>query len=365
MQIHKIIILLLILTTSYAHAAEEYQSEWVSGHVTDIKKDRDSVLIQIQFELNHLLSSNELMQITPVLSGENRLYVLPSLILAGKKQYKLFERNISLLSPADRVNYSQQVAAIRFVRKNPGKEFYEMALPFEKWMIGSELSFTYQACDCCRKLASGDTAGNRQVSLQKHILSGLQPKRIKDTVQQVSVPLAVKPDTLSMTFAREFKYRKSARSLDFSFSQNQQAWDSLQDLLNTLSAQKVRITGISIKSYASPEGIYKYNEELSANRAKDFRELFQSTFGSDEQVIQETSFGEDWSGLIEELEKGSFSYKDEAISIIRNTGIFRGRERKLMDLNAGKPYLEMKEYLFPQLRRVGIEIHYQIINVKQ
>lgn len=365
MQIQKIIILLLLLTTSYAHAAEAHQSEWLSGHVSDIKRDRDSVLIQIQFELDHQLLSNELMEITPVLSGENRRCVLPSLILAGKKQYKLLERNISFLSPIDQAGYYQQVAALRLVRNNPAKEFYHITLPFEKWMIGAELSYSYQSCDCCRKFVSRSSTEGRQISLKKHILPDLEPKKMPDIIKQASETLATKPDTLSMIFTREFKYRKSAHSLDLSFSQNKKAWDSLQDLLDTLSTKKAVITGISIKSYASPEGIYKFNEELSDSRAKDFLKIFQWAFGLDDQIVQVNSLGEDWSGLIDLLAKDSSQYKDKAISIIRNTGIFSGRERKLMDLNAGKPYLQMKEHMFPQLRRVGIEIHYQITNVKQ
>lgn len=362
MQIYKIIILLLILTTSYAHAAEEYQSEWVSGHVADIKKDRDSVLIQIQFELNHLLSPNELMQITPLLSGENRLYVLPSLILAGKKQYKLLGRNISLLSESDRTNYSQQVAAIRSVRKNPVTEFYEMALPFEKWMIGAELSFTSRTCDCCNELITQDKAFSDRIALQKHILPELRSAGIQDTITKISQPLAATPDTLFMTFTHEFKYRRSESVLDLSFRDNQQEWDSLKDLLYSLSTGKAEITDISIKSYASPEGIYLYNQQLSDDRAKEFRKLLQSNFRLDDQITDVRSLGEDWDGLITLLEKESPQYKDNVIRLIRSTGIFHGRERKLMDLNYGKSYSEMKDHLFPELRRVRIELKYKITN---
>ena len=52
--------------------------------------------------------------------------------------------------------------------------------------------------------------------------------------------------------------------------------------------------------------------------------------------------------------------REDILTIIDNTDIFKGREKKLMDLQNGIPYNRMMTELFPLLRRVEIVVEYDL-----
>ena len=53
-------------------------------------------------------------------------------------------------------------------------------------------------------------------------------------------------------------------------------------------------------------------------------------------------------------------YADAALSIIRNVGIFNGREKQLMELRGGAPYRDMLRHFFPRLRRLEVSVRWNI-----
>ncbi|MDR2001788.1 MAG: hypothetical protein LBQ74_02035 [Prevotella sp.] len=52
-------------------------------------------------------------------------------------------------------------------------------------------------------------------------------------------------------------------------------------------------------------------------------------------------------------------YQQEVLNIINNTGIFTGRELKLMQLAQGNPYRYMRDNLFPQQWRIECRVVYR------
>ena len=61
--------------------------------------------------------------------------------------------------------------------------------------------------------------------------------------------------------------------------------------------------------------------------------------------------GEDWDRLRQLVEASTLPGRAEVLAVIDNTDIFKGREKKLMDLQGGVPYNLMMAELFPLLRR--------------
>lgn len=59
--------------------------------------------------------------------------------------------------------------------------------------------------------------------------------------------------------------------------------------------------------------------------------------------------------------RSNMAEKYNILEIIRGTGIFDGREKKLMDLDGGVPYLRMKAEIFPLLRRCEYRLDYTVI----
>lgn len=60
------------------------------------------------------------------------------------------------------------------------------------------------------------------------------------------------------------------------------------------------------------------------------------------------------------MEASTLPGRAEVLAVIDNTDIFKGREKKLMDLQGGVPYNLMMAELFPLLRRVEIRVEYDL-----
>ena len=121
------------------------------------------------------------------------------------------------------------------------------------------------------------------------------------------------------------------------------------------------ITGIVITGYASPEGNYATNVTLSERRAQALRNHIGATYGLPQNLFSVYGAGEDWAGLETLVEQSDLPQREQILGIIRNTGLFDGRERRLMDIERGAIYRRMKNDMFPQLRRVEYRFDYTVV----
>lgn len=133
----------------------------------------------------------------------------------------------------------------------------------------------------------------------------------------------------------------------------------LQPLFSDNGTYQIKHT--TIKGYASPEDTYEYNFNLSRRRTDTFKKFLLNKYGlSDMKNITTEGVGEDWVGLRRVVEASDMEHKVEVLRIIDSEEVFDGRERKLMELASGKPYNYMLQELFPQLRRMEMEINYTV-----
>ena len=145
------------------------------------------------------------------------------------------------------------------------------------------------------------------------------------------------------------------------YHNNRAELHKLDSLLSPLSAgnysslEYVRVCG-----YASPDGTYIDNERLAGSRARFFASYIYSTCGIPRSRIETTCVAEDWEGLSMLLQSEQPPYADAALSIIRNVGIFNGREKQLMELRGGAPYRDMLRHFFPRLRRLEVSVRWNI-----
>lgn len=71
--------------------------------------------------------------------------------------------------------------------------------------------------------------------------------------------------------------------------------------------------------------------------------------------------GENWDGLEELMQQDKeMNYREEALRVIREYSIEKGREAKLMQLAGGAPYRYLLATHFPKLRRSDYEIKYTV-----
>lgn len=130
----------------------------------------------------------------------------------------------------------------------------------------------------------------------------------------------------------------------------------------SLSDSLIYVRQITLTGYCSIEGSYAHNERLARKRANSFMNYLDSGFGLSKRFPVATAcVGEDWERLRSLVDScASLPGRKEVLEIIDNTGIFDGRERKLMALHGGVPYNFMLSELFPLLRRVEILVEYDL-----
>lgn len=160
-----------------------------------------------------------------------------------------------------------------------------------------------------------------------------------------------------------FSYPQSGWQIRKDYGENARELEKLDKFMRSSFADTlIYVRRITLTGYCSIEGSYALNEKLAHDRANGFRNYLDVEYGLARRYPVEVNYiGEDWDKL-RELAAASTSLpgREEVLAIIDNTDIFKGREKKLMDLQGGVPYNFMMSGIFPLLRRVEIVVEYDL-----
>jgi tetratricopeptide (TPR) repeat protein len=132
-------------------------------------------------------------------------------------------------------------------------------------------------------------------------------------------------------------------------------------LMEANAAANQEIAGITVNSYASPEGSLEFNTALAEKREKNTTSLVQNQLKKDKI----TEFGEltsaftpeDWEGFEKLVEKSNIQDKDLIISVLKMYPDPVEREREIRNLSS--VFNELADQILPQLRysRVQAQIN--------
>jgi tetratricopeptide (TPR) repeat protein len=122
------------------------------------------------------------------------------------------------------------------------------------------------------------------------------------------------------------------------------------------------VTEIELQSYASPEGEIFSNDSLAVDRARVGTKVVNTVLKNAKldvlysKLIKENPNGEDWEGFRAAMEKSAIADRDIIVRILQRTTDLT--ERKTEIKNISKTYTEIKDLIFPSLRRCAIIVHY-------
>lgn len=128
--------------------------------------------------------------------------------------------------------------------------------------------------------------------------------------------------------------------------------DLNKKLMEANQAANQEIAGISISSYASPEGSLEFNTQLSEKREQNTTKYMENQLKKDKI----TEFGEltssftpeDWAGFEELVEKSNIQDKDLILSVLKMYPDPQDREREIRNLSS--VFNELADQILPQLR---------------
>lgn len=346
---------------------------------------RDSLCVAMLLDLSMVKAGKaEAYHFTPVLRGEGRLLELPAIVVGGVRRTRADHRR-QMLEPED-----GYITPFRVLHKGDRRDSveYRITLAYSSWMKHASLVLMREERDCCRMkilgvepliadlnlinpfgvipeeivipqmVAEKQMAGNTHGSTQSD-LPCLPCAECTAMVTYLTPDMEVEKHRSEST-TLYIDYPTGVYDVRREFRNNQSELSKLDSLLHPLTGGNlVRISGISICGYASPDGTYEDNQKLATNRARCFEKYMCSRYGLEQHLFKVTSVPEDWDELAELLKRYPMAYSDEVLSLIVHVGIFEGREKQLMDMHGGRAYRELLKGYFPRLRRIRVTVGYE------
>lgn len=389
--------LLLFLTALSAEGQD------VRVTLADAQVTNDSLYFSLKMDLSSVRpNSRTCVHFTPILANARggRLE-LPPVLVSGRRRYR-FDRREWALNVNDGTRRTEPyLIQLRKRRSTPRPVSYHIGVPYSMWMGDAVLLLRQEVKDCCdlqllgvdtisMRLFTGQmierqTAPIRQFALQQPV-SVHQITPVQHAESLVAVPSATYPVACSVRDVELYVSmlsfleptvehdktldEKAVFYIDYplgsddilpDYRNNRTELQKLDSLLSPLSAGDYSSMGhIRVCGYASPDGAYIDNERLATSRARFFSSYICNTCRIPRSRIETTCVAEDWEGLSVLLQSEQPPYTAAALSIIRNVGIFDGREKQLMDLRGGVPYRDMLRCFFPRLRRLEVSVRWNI-----
>ena len=365
----------------------------------------DSLHLNLDMDLDGVtINSYTAVLFTPVLASGTGREELPAVIVSGRKRYRYDRRQWALRTESEKplpVPYLILTDAGRSSASR--KVHYHISLPYATWMAGAALLMKQEVKDCCDlQLLGTDTVCSTLSALadlpdspEQPVVKGIRPAVPRAAVrraQPVQSPVIATPQSAVVytvpagdvtTYAAMVSFLEPDLNaagkrrtenvtlyLDYplgrddvlpDYKSNHTQLAKLSGVLSPLIKNGFStIEGVEVCGYASPDGDYRNNERLAADRSRQFASYVRSTYGIPGYTVKSTSVAEDWDGFRKLLTDERPYYMNEALDIIYRYGIFNGRERKLMELWNGVPYKDMLDRFFSRLRRIEVTVAYGI-----
>ncbi|MDR1357158.1 MAG: DUF3868 domain-containing protein, partial [Tannerellaceae bacterium] len=346
-----------ILMPSIAQTTQTIYDGQITVKIQRLRQADDSVRVYIDFDLTNLsLGTERYLLLTPILADDRgREFKMKSLRINGKQQHKAFIREVELNGLQRQVN-AAHYAVIGLNRETKDVFKYETNIGFESWMREARMNVQSDLCDCggeSRQLLSEKVA-------DRIIMEGVQAYRVLPNVAYI------RPDAESVKSRSEsndvfLDFPVSQTDIVPGFGNNPRELSKIESIINEVRKDaNVRVTGVTIAGFASPEGDINFNNELSRGRAESLRRYLASRSGIPSQMFRLGAGGEDWDGLARMIQgMNNFGPKETVLSIIRYYNPVERKDR-LKALDGGRLWDYLLNEMYPKLRRVVSRIEYTV-----
>ncbi len=329
-----------------------------------LEKNGREITLKMNIGMEELkMSKQHTMSLTPVLVSKDGSKELefPPVVIDGKIRDKVYHR-AQILKSVELPPYHTEDAQIIINSHKPELETYsyEATKPYERWMLDGKIELREEVYGCVN-CAKGETAEQ----LLPLILQTFYPKYITGRIEPEPEPVKVREESRTA----RINFRLDRYEILKDFKNNRAELDAVTNsILLVKNNPDVKITGIYIDGYASPEGTIAHNEILSKNRAFSLSQYIQKNVKVDESLLHVSWNGEDWDGfkkmMIEDNRLPGLLKRDEVVRVLKES---TGNSDKIQaEIEAIDPrseiYLTILKDLYPELRRNDYKIVYDVRN---
>lgn len=129
-------------------------------------------------------------------------------------------------------------------------------------------------------------------------------------------------------------------------------------MADTTSSVKV----IQIVGLASVDGPVAHNRTLAGNRAQALKRYIQQRVKTPDALYECVNGGEAWTELRDQIADGHFEGRDELLRIIDTEKDADRRERRIRQLDGGRPYAYLRDNVLSDQRNSGyLRIYYDYV----
>lgn len=311
-------------------------------NVADVNALRDGSRLSVSMQFtsdSQNLGRDRHVTYTPLITNGSDSLTLTPVIFAGRNRYIQYLR--SDLNPADGILL------------HPGDAYsYSESIPYQEWMEESSLQVLMDECNCG--------------------LSSAVP--VAETLAQL--------DFVERTFSPLFTYvtprgdlEKTRRAegsayIDFpvnrteiypDYRRNPEELASIRQTISKVADDKdIRITGIDIEGFASPEGSYANNVRLAAGRAESLADYVSTFYSLPRSLFSVSSVPENWAGLRRFVAASQLADTTAILAIIDNESLEPDRREALLKSKFPQEYAFMLKTVYPGLRRSDYVIRYTV-----
>lgn len=338
--------LTLIFTMLFIATALPAQSIF-NGDVTikDFSFDRhgDYMYLNMNIDLSSLdVHNNRATVLSPFIVNGDRAVDLRSIGVYGRRRYFTYVRN-------DWSTLGKEGDMIIKERDCPDVIGYQVSIPYEDWMDGSQVVFSNRTYGCCNHLLDERFAElgfyNHYVYTPNFIY--VRPRAEVEKARSLSGSAYV-DFVVSQTVIRP-EYRNNRVELA-------KITGTIDSVRND---SDITITSVSIKGFASPESPYSNNTRLAKGRTEALRAYVSDLYHFPEGFIKTSYEPENWEGLRAFVSASDLAHREEILALIDGPREPDNKEWKLKSTYK-EEYKYLLEECYPALRRSDYRIEYVV-----
>jgi outer membrane protein OmpA-like peptidoglycan-associated protein len=271
-----VIALLLVMRVSAQQ--KEYTGE-IYVTLQSLQQEEDSVYVKLSFDISGVnVDSRRSISLVPALVGADNRLDLPEVVVKGRKNYNVYQREIALMSNRQKAVYALKApyAVIPGFKSKKSRTIdYDVTVKYSSWMADAKLDMYEDLCGCgnpARRL--GITMLANQITLDK-IIEPYEITPYMAYIQPDTEPVK-RREIVSEAFLNFVVNKIDIRP---DYMNNPHELKKVTDLLSEVKNDKdVTVRAIKVIGYASPEGLLSNNQRLSEGRAKALTDYLASRF---------------------------------------------------------------------------------------
>ena len=324
-----------------------------------VVKQGRTVSLQMAVDLSKTkINTQHTVALTPVLvsADDSREVAFPPIVIDGGTRHKVYLR-AQRLESVDLPPYHDDEAQVIIRRKGKEQGYdYTASVPYERWMLDGRVEIREEVHGCTN---CGEGKSERQ--LWTGVLPPYVPEYRLDSIAPAPEPVKMRAENRTA----RLQFRQDSYNILPEYKDNRAELDTVSNsIMLVKNNADVKITGIYITGYASPEGSEAHNLKLSENRAKALADYIRRHDAISSDLLHVDWRGEDWEGLVRVLgDYPNLLKRDSVYAIIERYPNERDFcELQLRKLVPPTIYHRLLTELYPVLRRNEYRIEYNVRN---